>query len=119
MTRGGARIAGPGKKIGRPNGAVKRNALLTVELADAQLKKRLGTWGITPEDFHSLLREQKGRCPVCAQLLNEWCVDHDHVIMKIRGLIHRGCNNLLGLAKDDPVRLEMAAAYIRKHNKLL
>lgn len=39
--------------------------------------------------------------------------------MQIRGLLHNNCNVLLAMAKDDPVRLERAAAYLRKHNKFL
>jgi len=39
--------------------------------------------------------------------------------LQVRGLLHARCNQLLGLAKDDPIRLEKAAAYLRKHNKFL
>lgn len=42
-------------------------------------------------------------------------VDHCHATGKLRELLCLRCNTLIGSAKDDPVRLERAAAYLRKH----
>lgn len=121
MPRGGDRRAAAlanGNKVGRPK--KPKQALITEALANELLKKRLRQWNIGPTDFLNQLELQQGRCAVCAELLTQnWVIDHDHMTMRVRGLIHTGCNMLLGCAKDDPARLERAAAYLRKHNKFL
>jgi len=118
MPRGGRRIPSPGKKLGRPR--KPKQALLSQELATELLKIRLNKWRITPADFQRQLEAQQGRCAICEELLTDgWVIDHDHMTLQIRGLLHTRCNMLLGMAKDDPVRLEKAAAYLRFHNKFL
>ena len=44
------------------------------------------------------LKEQKGVCLLCEQPLDfkEATLDHDHVTGLCRGVIHRGCNSMLG-----------------------
>lgn len=42
-------------------------------------------------------------------------VDHCHRTGVIRELLCMRCNTLIGSAKDDPDRLDRAAAYLRKH----
>ena len=45
-----------------------------------------------------LWRNQKGICPFCKQsiILEEGVVDHDHLTNKIRALIHKPCNKIIG-----------------------
>ena len=118
MPRGGARIPGPGKKIGRPK--KPKQALAAEEFKHQILKARLRKWGVAVGDFQKQLELQQGRCAVCAELLTEgWVIDHDPMTLEFRGLLHNNCNVLLAMAKDDPTRLERAAAYLRKHNRFL
>jgi Recombination endonuclease VII len=118
MPRGGHRTAGPGKRIGRPK--KPKQELISDELGDEMLRRRLARWNIGPTQFKKQLEEQQGRCAVCAELLTDgWVVDHDHMTLQVRGLLHARCNQMLGLAKDDPARLERAAEYLRKHNRFL
>jgi hypothetical protein len=51
------------------------------------------------------------------------CVDHDHTCCSeegscgkcVRGLIHRHCNTLLGLALEDPSILRAAVTYLERY----
>src|ERR1700694_6049082 len=42
-------------------------------------------------------------------------VDHNHETNAVRDLLCNNCNTALGLLKEDPLRIEALAAYIRKH----
>lgn len=73
-------------------------------------------YGLSAEDFTSLLESQAGKCRICesAPLDNDvLVVDHDHTTGLVRGLLCRSCNLALGYMKDSPLRLVRAAAYLR------
>lgn len=44
------------------------------------------------------LAKQGGRCAVCGNPLApaDSVLDHDHVTGEVRGVLHRGCNSMLG-----------------------
>lgn len=44
------------------------------------------------------LAEQGGRCAICNQPCDpkDAVLDHDHVTGECRGVLHRGCNSMLG-----------------------
>lgn len=70
-------------------------------------------YGATQADIDSFLLTQNGDCPICQYPLNaKFVVDHSHESGKIRGLLHSNCNVLLGMAKDSPVILGRAQAYL-------
>lgn len=79
-------------------------------------------YGITLEDFDALLAAQGGVCPCGATTSgvivngkpNAMCVDHDHATGAVRGVLCDACNRIVGLAGDDPARLEGLAAYLRR-----
>lgn len=80
-------------------------------------------YGITLEFYEALLATQNGVCAVCFQVetairrgtVKSLDVDHDHETGRIRGLLCSACNTALGLLKDDPLRIESLAAYIKRH----
>lgn len=122
----------PGKKIGRPKGsksAVAAEALLDERLITALkspvtverlLELRLRKFNLTQESYLALIAEQHGRCALCDEpLTSGWVIDHDHMTMKVRGLVHARCNSLLGFANEDPRRLQAAIDYLKRHNKFL
>jgi hypothetical protein len=81
----------------------------------AYLKK----YGITREDYERMLADQGGRCLLChtdkCEDGGKLCVDHDHATGKVRGLLCRACNLMVGNSGDSPERLRLAAAYLERH----
>lgn len=93
---------------------------------DEGLKTR---YGITRDDLNAMITEQGGCCAICRELLAEHKhkssrthVDHDPRTGKrpvagkarVRGVLCNLCNQGLGKFRDDPDRLERAAAYVRQ-----
>jgi Recombination endonuclease VII len=73
-------------------------------------------YGITLEEKRKMYDDQLGLCKMCnlAMFTASDCnVDHDHRTKRIRGLIHRHCNLLIGLAKDNPSLLQKAIEYLK------
>ena len=80
--------------------------------------------GWSLKDFKEAWKRQKGRCGLCGKKMRRSGRsmlsvhrDHDHRTGRRRGLIHMGCNLGLGHFKDDPISLEKAARYIRRHRR--
>lgn len=52
-----------------------------------------------------LLQEQKGCCALCQQpVIDDAVLDHDHKTGLIRGVLHRGCNAMLGKIENNMPR---------------
>lgn len=85
----------------------------------------LRRYGITHVTYAEMFAAQGGACAVCGDTVMptdprtgepyDLAVDHDHVTGKVRSLLCPGCNNGLGCFRDDPVRLQQAIDYLRKH----
>jgi hypothetical protein len=86
---------------------------------------------LTPEQFAAKSAAQGGACVICGEfpadrpagrprkdgtrsMVSGLTYDHCHESGLGRDLLCHRCNVLLGMAKDDPERLEAAAAYLRK-----
>lgn len=73
------------------------------------------TYGMTPEDYDARLAAQGGGCAICGtvpasdQVLD---VDHDHATGRIRGLLCRPCNTMLGGARDSRDILAKGIKYL-------
>jgi len=87
-------------------------------------RARAKLYGITVEEFESILLRQNGVCEICGEpetklsklgKVRSLSVDHDHVINKIRGLLCDRCNRVLGFMKDSPDHLRSAANYLEKY----
>jgi hypothetical protein len=79
--------------------------------------KRL--YGITLEEHTQMYEEQNGVCATCKKPGDgKWkklCVDHDHETGKVRQLLCRRCNMILGQAYDDISLFEEYIKYLKKH----
>lgn len=70
-------------------------------------------YGLEPEKFYRLKEKQEGRCAICDETpapARELDVDHDHTTNRVRGLLCRRCNLLLGLV--DRVSIERVIGYL-------
>lgn len=76
---------------------------------------RLNKYGITGDEFRTILNRQGHKCPICKRdITKNLSVDHDHSTGKIRGLICNNCNLAMGNAEDSPTRLRAMAFYLER-----
>jgi hypothetical protein len=79
------------------------------------------TYGITVEQYDTLLAAQSGLCAICGSAGRDDIslhVDHDHATGAIRGLLCFRCNNALGDFDDDSARFYAAAEYLDRDDEL-
>ena len=77
-------------------------------------KKRLKfKYGITIEQYDSMLLSQKNKCYICNEE-KKLVVDHCHKTGAIRKLLCHGCNTVLG--KIEKGEYEQYSEYIKEHN---
>ena len=85
-----------------------------------QLLKR---YGITFDEYESMLDAQGGKCGICGTKENysghtgyrkdwSWSVDHCHKTGKVRGLLCNNSNRALGLFKDEVNTLKSAISWL-------
>jgi hypothetical protein len=72
---------------------------------------------VSLSDYKQMLTAQGGRCAICGapeeqQFKGVFHVDHCHATGRVRGLLCRGCNHMLGVVKDDPAILQRAINYL-------
>ncbi len=83
-----------------------------------KLKNR---YGISEDDYYSLLNKQGGMCAICGEFLASdkefFCIDHDHKTGKVRGLLCSKCNRGIGHFDDESWILLSAFNYIEEHNE--
>lgn len=87
------------------------------ERPELQKKARLKyEYGLAWDVYLGLLESQGYLCAVCCIPLGptSGCVEHCHETGNIRGIVCADCNKGLGFFRDDPERMEAAAAYIRR-----
>jgi ribosomal protein L25 (general stress protein Ctc) len=75
---------------------------------------------LTADEYTEMHKAQGGVCAICggrgkSEVL--LCIDHDHVTGKVRGLLCRNCNVMLGMAGDNPSILLLGALYLTGKNK--
>jgi hypothetical protein len=79
----------------------------------SQFKTRHGIELAYEEALKFINRAQNEVCGVCGRKTEKALnVDHDHLTLRIRGLLCHNCNVILGLVGDDPEILEKLARYL-------
>lgn len=66
-------------------------------------------------------RKRPENCEICGISNNQFKrglhYDHNHITGKFRGWICHNCNTAIGLLKEDPNLISLAAQYVRLHQK--
>lgn len=82
-------------------------------------RNALNEYGLTLEDYDSMLKSQNGACKICGRQdtgssrVKNFHVDHCHSTGKVRGLLCNNCNRGIGYLGDNIERLEKALEYLR------
>lgn len=87
----------------------------------------LGRPGIPAGMLEARVREQRGLCLLCGDVMAPPVVDHDHELARLhphpdaaycvrcwRSVVCRQCNWMLGFSRDRPEVLERGAALVRE-----
>lgn len=85
-------------------------------------KRRLAKYGMTVEDYDTLLEAQGGHCAICHKEQNQksgqpmrLAVDHNHKTGVVRGLLCYYCNRyVVGRRLDNDFYAQRLAQYILK-----
>jgi hypothetical protein len=101
-------------RLARPGYERTRYQQNRVETRERHLVRK---YGVTLADYDTMLVAQHGRCAIClttedTQSNGVFHVDHCHQTGRVRGLLCRGCNHLLGAISDDPAALQRAIDYL-------
>lgn len=77
----------------------------------------LRKYGLTPEQYQEMWRQQKGLCKICKTDLNNGVpnLDHCHTTGKARGILCHLCNCGLGYFRDRPELCIIAAEYLAEY----
>ena len=78
----------------------------------------LQEYNLTQKSYDKLLLEQNYQCKICFSKFMDnkrksLCVDHNHKTGEVRGLLCGTCNIVLGLVKEDQVRLLRSIQYLK------
>ena len=75
------------------------------------------TFGINPEQYDAMLRNQSGRCAICKEPPGKrrLAIDHDHSTGRLRDLLCSQCNTMLGKSRDSVALLRQAIEYLERH----
>lgn len=76
------------------------------------------TYGLTKEDFMSMLDKQDNKCALCKKPFQglsqrDLHIDHCHTTNRVRGLLCMVCNVGLGMMGDNEEGLLKALSYVR------
>lgn len=115
------------------NSEIKRKSPICISclrLNGAKYRKKSALktkYNITVEEYDSLLKKQNYLCAICfnpevrvhriTQTVTDLSVDHCHKTGKVRGLLCRLCNIMLGNSMESKEILLNGIKYLEKHEK--
>ena len=68
-------------------------------------------YNLTIEEYNLLLKKANYKCEICGSE-NKLCVDHNHKLNNVRGILCGTCNSGIGMFKDDIKLLTKAIEYL-------
>jgi hypothetical protein len=97
-----------------PSFEIRRYAKEKTAVRERHLVRK---YGVSLAGYEAMLRAQDGKCAICQapeaeQFKGVFHVDHCHSTGRVRGLLCRGCNHILGTVKDNPETLQRAVNYL-------
>jgi RNA polymerase subunit RPABC4/transcription elongation factor Spt4 len=80
-------------------------------------------YGLTREQYQRMIQLQKNKCAICGQpethkykgVVVPLSVDHDHKTGRVRELLCRNCNTVVGMSEENLAVLRKAIVYLKKH----
>ena len=97
----------------------RRRAEVPDVVKDIEKRSKFKTqYGITLDDYYSMLKRQGDGCGICKEKTpggrtKFFVVDHCHTTGKVRGLLCTKCNRGLGLFNDNTDKLLNAINYLK------
>jgi Pyruvate/2-oxoacid:ferredoxin oxidoreductase delta subunit len=74
-------------------------------------------FGMTLTEIDTLEKKHNSNCHICKKSSDRSLdIDHDHTTNKVRGLLCRTCNLILGLCKENKETLRSAIDYLTEHS---
>jgi hypothetical protein len=77
-----------------------------------------------PAEWEAMLDNQEGKCAICRHGFDgtvparNAMVDHDHTTGKVRSLLCRRCNSMIGMAREQVEVLRAAIEYLERWSLL-
>lgn len=81
----------------------------------AKLNTIKNRYGLSPDNYKKMLKNQDNKCAICTTDMVNPCVDHCHNKNTVRGLLCNNCNSLLGMARDNIKTLNSAISYLERN----
>jgi hypothetical protein len=92
----------------------QRRKSLAKRLSDRWLRLRR-VYGVSKDEYEAMAARQGGVCGICKKPpVEPLLVDHCHATGKVRKLLCRKCNTVLGFWRDDHRLLTAAADYLKQ-----
>lgn len=81
-------------------------------------RHRFTRYGVTSEQFKEMLTKQDNLCAICRKVSvgcrkgSDLCIDHCHTTGRVRGLVCKRCNVVIGKIYDDPLIAQRLVEYL-------
>ncbi len=106
----------------RENDRARSHAVMADPLRHAARKAGMkrrqfrAVYGLPLEYKARLLDAQNNRCAICERSEIELVTDHDHKTGKVRKMLCRACNLMIGYCQENTDILQNGIAYLQEHN---
>lgn len=78
----------------------------------------LKKYGLSYDDYQLKIKNQKGKCPICNNVMTNGYVDHNHTTGQVRDLLCNACNRWIGFIEKYPHLVKPMVKYLKKWEKL-